>query len=312
MAAKKRTARKKRRWGWKVALALLVLLALCLGGLYATARVVHVRYATVYLRGLPPAFEGTTLLFVSDIDAHSAQDARAAAAMMDTLAALRPDVLLLGGDYAAPGFWEGLNGMGVDDPAVAADAAANRYLFLSSLADFPAPLGKFAVAAADDVLPGQLLQAMGVGSVRLLDGATATLTRDGQTLTLAGLSPTGDVSTVAGSVRAGDCVIAFTHSPALFPAALTAEASDGGLWVDVLLAGSTHGGQVRLGSQTLLPLTGQEQRYAAGWRKEGGAYLLTSQGVGCEGLPLRLGTTAEVHFITLRRAQAAPEGTAGQ
>ena len=85
MAAKKRAGRKKRRWGWKIALALLLLLALGLGGLYAAGRVVHVRYATVFLRDLPSAFEGTTILFVSDIDAHSAQDARAAAKMMDAL-----------------------------------------------------------------------------------------------------------------------------------------------------------------------------------------------------------------------------------
>ena len=69
---KKRAGRKKRRWGWKIALALLLLLALGLGGLYAAGRVVHVRYATVFLRDLPSAFEGTTILFVSDIDAHSA------------------------------------------------------------------------------------------------------------------------------------------------------------------------------------------------------------------------------------------------
>ena len=168
MAAKKRAGRKKRRWGWKIALALLLLLALGLGGLYAAGRVVHVRYATVFLRDLPSAFEGTTILFVSDIDAHSAQDARAAAEMMDALAALEPDMLLLGGDYAAPGLWETLNGMDMENAAVAAQAASDRHLFFSALADFSAPLGKFAVAAAEDALPEQLAQTMAVGGVRLL------------------------------------------------------------------------------------------------------------------------------------------------
>ena len=170
MAAKKRAGRKKRRWGWKIALALLLLLALGLGGLYAAGRVVHVRYATVFLRDLPSAFEGTTILFVSDIDAHSARDARAAAKMMDALAALEPDVLLLGGDYAAPGLWETLNGMDMENAAVAAQAASDRHLFFSALADFSAPLGKFAVAAAEDALPEQLAQTMAVGGVRLLRG----------------------------------------------------------------------------------------------------------------------------------------------
>ena len=60
--------------------------------------------------------------------------------MMDALAALEPDVLLLGGDYAAPGLWETLNGMDMENAAVAAQAASDRHLFFSALADFPAPL----------------------------------------------------------------------------------------------------------------------------------------------------------------------------
>ena len=58
MAAKKGAGKKRRRWGWKVALALILLLALGLAGLYGASRVVHVRYATAWLRDLPPAFEG--------------------------------------------------------------------------------------------------------------------------------------------------------------------------------------------------------------------------------------------------------------
>lgn len=308
MAAKKQAKRKKRRWGWKIALALVLLLMAALLALCAAARVVHVRYATAYLRDLPPAFEGTTLLFVSDIDAHSAADARAAAKMMEALSALEPDILLLGGDYAAPGFWQTLNGMDMENAAVAAQAAADRYLFFSALADFSAPLGKFAVAAAEDALPEQLAQAMAVGGVRLLRGEAVTLAREGASLTIAGIAPEGDLSALAGGVRAEDCVVAFSHSPARFPAALTAEASGGGAWADVLLAGGTHGGQVRLGERTLLPLDAQERRYLSGWRKEGGVFLLTSQGVGCELVPLRLNTAAEVHFITLRRAPAQAEG----
>ena len=95
MAAKKGAGKKRRRWGWKVALALILLLALGLAGLYGASRVVHVRYATAWLRDLPPAFEGATILFVSDLDIRSGADARAAAGMMDALAALQPRVLLL-------------------------------------------------------------------------------------------------------------------------------------------------------------------------------------------------------------------------
>lgn len=310
MAVKKRKGKKKRRLGLKIALALFLCLALGVFFLYASSRVVHVRYATVYLRDLPAAFEGTTVLFASDLDIHSASGARASAAMMEALAPLQPDILLLGGDYTSLGLWETVNGMQPGDPAVSTAAASNRHLFFSALADFETRLGKFAVVAAEDVLPDQLAQSMQVGGVRLLDGETVSLSRDGQTLILAGLSPEGDAAQIAAAVRADDCVIAFTHTPDRFANALIAEASGGGAWADVILAGGTHGGQMRIGDSTLLSLTERERTYLSGWRKEGGVFLLTSQGVGCEVADLRLNTEAEVHFITLRRAAQTPEDDA--
>ena len=206
MAVKKRKGKKRRRLGLKIALALLVCLALGVFSLYAASRVVHVRYATVHLRDLPAAFEGTTVLFVSDLDIHSASGARAAAAMMDALAPLQPDLLLLGGDYTSLGLWETINGMRPDDAAVSAAAVSNRHLFFSALADFEAPLGKFAVSAAEDAFAGQLAQSMQVGGVRLLDGESVTLSRDGQRLVIAGISPEGDAAQIAATVREGDCV----------------------------------------------------------------------------------------------------------
>lgn len=302
MAGKKRAVRKKRRLGLKIAAAVTACFLLFAAYMCVCARVVHVRYATIYLRDLPAAFEGTTILFVSDIDARGEGDARAAAALMDALAPLEPDLLLLGGDYAGPGLWDSLNGRDVQDAEIAAFAASARHVFLSSLADFPAPLGKFAVRAADDVLPTQLAQSMATGGVRLLDGETVRLTRDGQSIVLAGLSPETDIGQIADSVQTGECVIGLVHSPERFAVALTDEAGDGGPWADALLAGGTHGGQMRLGERTLLTLSEHERRYLSGWRKEGDVFLLTSQGVGCEYVGLRLNTRAEVHFITLRRA----------
>ena len=307
MAAKKRTARKKRSWGWKVALALLVLLALCLGGLYATARVVHVRYATVYLRGLPPAFEGTTLLFVSDIDAHSAQDARAAAAMMDTLAALRPDVLLLGGDYAAPGFWEGLNGMGVDDPAVAADAAANRYLFLSSLADFPAPLGKFAVLGerdcASEEIRTQISDLLSEADFEILNNRSLHI-RNGTNsgIVLIGVEPllggTPDVTTATSQISDEEYNILVTHCPDLF-------AQDGIPYTSISLgiAGHSHGAQINL------PLLGPYQssegakQYPLGKYQINTMELQVSSGVGTTGVNARLFSSSEIVLYRLQHTE---------
>ena len=116
MAAKKGAGKKRRRWGWKVALALILLLALGLAGLYGASRVVHVRYATAWLRDLPPAFEGATILFVSDLDIRSGADARAAAgidslpgSLEEAIKAMQEDQLILDtlGEHVAANYIEG-------------------------------------------------------------------------------------------------------------------------------------------------------------------------------------------------------------
>ena len=71
---------------------------------------------------------------------------------------------------------------------------------------------------------------------------------------------------------------------------------------DVLLCGHTHGGQIRLFGKSILDLSRQEQRYLSGWNTETGQPILTTTGVGCETVNIRLGSTPEVWLITLRRA----------
>lgn len=305
-SAKKRPAGRKRRGvGAKLALALVACAALALAGMYAHSRIVHVRYAGVSLSDLPAALDGLKILFVSDIDVRGEADANAAANAMDALAALEPDVLLLGGDYTGPGLWDALNGRETGD---ALSLQAARRAFFRALSDFPAPLGKYAVRAEDDPGSEALASELELGGVTLLDGQLAQLSRGGQSLYVAGLSPDTDAGALASGVSADACVIAFAHSPDSFAGALTAEAQGGGAWADVVLCGGTHGGQVRLGERTLLSLSERERQYLSGWRKEGGVFLLTSQGLGCEVVSLRLGTRAEAHLITLRCAQGAVGG----
>lgn len=301
MASKKRFGGRKRHRGgaWKVAAALLACLLLFLGYMYVQSRVVFVRYATVYIKDLPPEFDGVTVLFAADIDVKGAGEARAAAKLFDRLAALKPDMLLLGGDYAGPPLLARLNGDAND-----ADIVPARHQFLTSLKDFPAPLGKYAVAAADDALPEQLLGSMDAAGIRLLLDDSAEIHRGDASIAVVGLLPgSGKTSALAKGFRAGDCVIALMHSPAEFARCVTSDAADGGAWADLLLAGKTHGGQMAVAGRTLLTLNEHERRCLAGWRKEGDAFLLTTQGVGCEAVDLRLNTVAEVHCITLRRAE---------
>ena len=109
----------------------------------------------------------------------------------------------------------------------------------------------------------------------------------------------GNLNDIAGKVRSDQCVIALLHRPARIVDVQIAEARDGGQWADLALAGHTHGGQLRVAGRSMLSLDETEKRCIGGWYSEG-APLLVTQGVGCEGVNLRLGSQAEVWLITLK------------
>ncbi|GAA0481293.1 metallophosphoesterase family protein [Salinibacillus aidingensis] len=62
--------------------------------------------------------------------------------------------------------------------------------------------------------------------------------------------------------------------------------------VNLVLSGHTHGGQIRF--------LGFGLRNKGGWKKVGHQHFLVSEGYGTSTLPLRLGTRAECHCITIQ------------
>ena len=287
---KKRIQAKKSVRGrrlWLPALLLALPMAL-LGWMYFSARLVHLCPAQVYLQDLPAAFDGAQLLYVSDFNIESAAEARQSAALLQRLSDLAPDLLILGGDY------------------VSLEDAQQAQPFYDALAAFSVPLGKFAVAGEADSKNAALESALANAGVALLSDRCASVTRDGAQLVIAGLSDVSRKLTPyaeLGSAFSGDeCVLAVAHNPAAYVGVRVSEARNGGAWADLVLAGHNLGGQIRLFGRTLHTLPPQEARCFAGWYYEGDLPMLVSQGLNVPGLPLRLGSRAEVWLITLRRA----------
>ena len=305
MANRRRKNRKKGRGG-RIALAvfaaLLLALAALMGAAALNASVVRVRRAEVRLRDLPAAFDGKTILFASDIDLCGLNTARKSGALFEKLQSLRPDMLILGGDYASPSLLEVLN-----RPEQGSDDTRRKIAvldFFRYISGFDAPLGKFGIAAPEDADPAILREWMEAAGVTPLFNDRAAVTLGGQTLWIIGVSEESANLNSAGSAFSRDeCAIVAAYSPAVLPVLVTSEARDGGRWADLVLTGHTHGGQVRLFGRDLLTLNRQEQRYRSGWTMENGLPILTTAGVGCEGLNLRLGTAPEVWLLTLRRAE---------
>jgi predicted MPP superfamily phosphohydrolase len=89
-------------------------------------------------------------------------------------------------------------------------------------------------------------------------------------------------------------VILVAHEPDIFP---TVPAR-----VALTLSGHTHGGQVRLlGYSPLVPSV-YGNRYAYGHIIEKGRHLVVSGGLGCSGLPVRLGVPPEIVLVEVGSA----------
>jgi predicted MPP superfamily phosphohydrolase len=191
---------------------------------------------------------------------------------------LHPDVIVLTGDTVANG-----------PSHLPVAEAANVRAVLSELS---APLGVFAV-------PGNWEYARGLGDphrlfegtrVRLLQNEAVELRAD---LWLAGLDDAwaSDPKLAFRAVPTGVAAIALVHSPSSFPDIAPGAA--------LVLAGHSHGGQVRLPFLPPLWTPPGTNGYVAGWYEQGTSRMYVSRGIGTSLLPLRFLCRPEIAVIDL-------------
>lgn len=230
-------------------------------------------------RATPPL----RLAFASDFHAgpttHPALVRQACAALAD----LRPDLLLLGGDYV--GFH-----------------ARHVAQLVPLLAAIESPLGKFAVLGNHDLMADDehVVARLAEAGVRTLVNASARLPAPWDDVWICGLDepkqglPDG-AATLAGTD--GGTRLVLMHSP------------EGVRWLAghdfaLGLCGHVHGGQFWLGPRPLTSHKGKfNQRYLRGGlfpaTAEHAGAMLVSRGIGQTSLPLRRGADPEVHACTL-------------
>ena len=231
-----------------------------------------------------PAFlRGFRAAFVTDVHLRRTTPDRWLDALIDQIRALRPDILLLGGDY----------GEGLDQQ--------KRFFAALTRLKTP-PYGCFGVCGNNEppLYPdlGALRGEMARGGARLLLNEHALVRLPGGTLVVAGVDD-GKL----GQPRPGlalrrcegaDYRILLTHAPR---------------WperrAELILAGHTHGGQFNVCGIT--PFTfgfeGNAYPLIRGRAERDGMTLLVSAGLGYSRLPLRLGVRPELHLLEF----AAPE-----
>ncbi len=273
----------------------VILIALLLVVVFSTTEgnVVRLCRTDVVLKDLPPVFDGTKILFVSDIHASETNPSGKVRRLAAELKRLEPDIVLLGGDYVGKNVLP-------NDSASAYDMVTE---IIDTFAGYEAPMGKYAVRG--DMDNGELdrlwlEEILNADGIMLLDNKTAVINKSGYRLMIAGAddwqSGVQNKGVFNGIAEDKDCVIFVSHSPE------TMIQMNLVLPMDMALTGHTQGGLVKLMDRELFNPLGNAKRYQSGWHDENGTRLLISEGLCGEYGSLRLGTTAQVHLITLHCA----------
>jgi uncharacterized protein len=256
--------------------------ALMVTGLYWRARRnaarVLVRHNEVVSDGLPPAFDGYTILHLSDLHVDISEGAMRC--LVELLGGLRYDLCVLTGDYRGKTF-------GPFEPTLDGIARVKARI------DGPV----YAVLGNHDsiqMVPG--LEAMGI---RMLLNECETIARGDQQIYLAGIDDAhyfrvDNIEKAGAAIPEGAFSILLSHTPEIYRQAAHAE-------FNLLLSGHTHGGQICLPGS--IPITLDSvlpRRLGAGaWRYHGMSGY-TSVGVGSSIIPVRLNCPPEITLHHLR------------
>lgn len=236
----------------------------------------------VALDGLPAAFDGYTILHMSDLHADGPIDLESSVGRI--LDGVETDLCVLTGDYRYR-----LSGRHED--AAAPMARILRHVRARD--------GVFGIMGNHDL--GTMIQPLENAGIRMLVNDHVMLRRGGDEIQLVGLDdvhayqPAEEAAAALAAMPDGFRIL-LQHSPELLDEAAAAS-------VALYLCGHTHGGQICLpGGIPLMTNIRTPRRYASGLWQHGDMTGYTSVGVGVSVMPLRFFSKGEVAVITLRRA----------
>ena len=251
--------------------------------LYLERLSLAVRRYQVAIRALPPAFEGFTILHLSDL--HDKEFGNAGKELVDLLRSESFDMIALTGDLVTG-----------DRPRLT--PALELIAGLRAIWDGPL----YSVSGNHDWRLGRGEEFNGrlrEAGVRVLSNSSVTLERGPDRIWIVGVDdPVTSRDRLDRALRDTDQRsprLLLSHSPQLFPQAVEKG-------VDLLLAGHTHGGQIRIPilGAPFVPGMGFFPRWDYGPYSCGATTMIVSAGLGESGLPIRLNIRPEFSLITLR------------
>ena len=244
---------------------------------------VQVSRHDVRVPGLPAGLDGLRIAQISDV--HLPGNQLAARAALEHIGSERPEVVLLTGDMSE-------SALAMHQVRDFAAQARGSLATVALLGNWEYRIGVEGSSSRDTY------RAAGVD---LLVNQSKTIQRGGAALALVGFDDPvvgqPDLAAARRGVMRDSTEIWLVHSPILadqMPANATARPA-------MLVAGHTHGGQIRIPFLPPVKPTGAG-RFLEGWYHDTFAPLYVSRGVGTTGIPARFRCPAELPIFTLRAA----------
>jgi len=244
------------------------------------------REQTIQLDNWPQQLDGLRIAVIADIhvDNWSITEQKLRT-IVERTNDLHPDLIVILGDYMSSNGW--------------VTRRVEPEVFGPILKDLRAPLGVYSVLGNHDSWYGgvKVRRALEQNGIKVLENESTHVDARGTSLWLVGLADLWTrpqrISETIAKVPEGQPLIALTHNPDIFPNVPQR--------VPLLLAGHTHGGQVRF------PIIGsvvESSDYGERWERghvfEDNHHLFVTSGIGTSIVPVRFGLPPEIVLLTLK------------
>jgi len=247
-----------------------------------------VRHETIQIDNWPQELDGLRIAVVSDIHADDwfITDKKLRAIVSETNN-LQPELIVILGDYMSS------NGH--------VTHRVEPEVFGAVLKDLHAPFGVYSVLGNHDwwYNGAKVRHGLEQNGIKVLDNQAFQINARGMSLWLVGLADLWTraqrIAEIVGEVPESQPLIALTHNPDIFPQVPER--------VPLLLAGHTHGGQVRFPViGTVVASSDYGERYVRGHVFENNHHLFVTTGIGTSIVPVRFGVPPEIVLLTIKRA----------
>jgi uncharacterized protein len=246
----------------------------------AASEEIEVSNHTIHLKNLPRAFNGLKLVHLTDIHHSKFVSFNDVFRMVELSNRQDPDVVLLTGDYIT---W------------------SKKFIppMAEALRNLKSRLGVYAVLGNHDIRvdADQVTQALEKAQVKVLRNASARIDLKGDSLWVSGVDEymygQSDIALAMKDVPRSQPRILLAHNPEILNEAASHQ-------VDFVLAGHTHGGQIKIPYMRSLNIVTQPGReILEGFVRNGRTQMYISRGLGKVVVPVRILCPPEIPVFYL-------------